>query len=126
MKLDPGERSILSSFSSGPDAEAARDALRQAGFAHVQLDRVGERGFDPEAVRRKPGLGGLTQTNPVLYGHEGVIGDNDARILLAATPAVSGMAGEMSVEPSFLITVVTTEGRSAEALQILRRHGGQD
>jgi hypothetical protein len=126
MKLNPGERSILAGFFQRTDAEAALEALGQAGFTESQLDRVSEAGFEPGADTRRPAMGGggSSQAGSILYGHEGMLSD-DLRVLLAAMPAVSGMAGEVRQEAPFLVTIVTSEDRVEEALQIIRNHRGK-
>jgi len=126
MKLEPGERSILASFQNGPAAEAAEEALRQAGFTEVQFDQVGAFGFDPEPNEGRVALGSEgSQVTATLFGHERMLGD-DVRVLLGATPEASGMAGPLSGNfPSFLVTVVTTENRLNEAVEVVHRHGGR-
>lgn len=124
MKLNPGERSILAGFFQRTDAEAALAALRQAGFAECQMDRISEHGFEGGADTRRPGQGATSLSASVLYGHEGGFWD-DASQLLAAMPAVSGMAGEVRQEAPFLVTVVTSEDRVEEALKIIRSHRGK-
>ncbi|MFZ5816836.1 MAG: hypothetical protein ACOY93_16340 [Bacillota bacterium] len=126
MKLNPGERSILGAFFQRTDAEAALEELRQAGFTEVQLDRISEHGFEGGADSRRPAIGGgaSSLSATVLHGHEGAWRDDVAQ-LLAAMPAVSGMAGEVEQTAPFLLTIVTGEERVEEALQIVRRHRGK-
>lgn len=124
MKLNPGERSILAGFFQRTDAQAAMAELKQAGFAECQLDRISETGFETGADTRRIGTGGSSQTGPILYGHEGTLND-DIRPLLAAMPAVSGMAGEVDQTAPFLITIVTNDQRVEEALTIVRRNRGK-
>lgn len=126
MKLNPGERSILAGFFQRTDAEAALDELRQAGFTECQLDRVSEFGVEGGADTRRPAMAGgaSSQSAQILHGHE-ADWDDDAAQLLAAMPAVSGMAGEVRQEAPFLVTVVTNEDRVEEALQLIRRNRGK-
>lgn len=126
MKLAPGERSILASFSSGPAAESALEELRQSGYGEVQLDRVGGFGFDPGANRSIPVFGDeSSQVSATLWDHGRML-DEDTRVLLGATPENSGMAGApVDLTPPFLITVVTSDDRVQRAVGILQRHGGR-
>lgn len=124
MKLNPGERSILAGFFQRTDAQAGRDALIRAGFTEVQLDRVSEYGFEAGADTERPifPANAASQTGQIL-GRDN-LGD-DVRILLSATPAVSGMIGEVKQEPPYLVTIVTSEDRVEEALKIVREHRGK-
>lgn len=124
MKLNPGERSILAGFFQQPDAEAAQEELRSAGFGETQLDRISELGYEADPDTRRPGSGAGSLSGSVLYGHDGTMND-DLRVLLASMPAVSGMAGEVRQEAPFLLTIVTHDGRVEEALEIVRRNRGK-
>jgi hypothetical protein len=123
MQLNPGERSVLATFTSGPDAEAATRALREAGFI-AQMDRIGEFGFRPDLDRVRPAIAGK---EPSLV--RAVLGpaafDDDSAILLGASTAASGLSGPISDMPPFLVTLVTTEDRLPEALALLDRHGAR-
>ncbi len=125
MKLEPDERSILASFASGPVAEEALEALRKAGFAEIQMDRIGRHGFDPDVDEQRPAIAGAETSAAAAVLDPDQMGD-DSRVLLAAMPDASGMAGEIveDVAP-FLVTVLTDRRREAEALRILREHGGR-
>jgi hypothetical protein len=124
VKLNPGERSILAGFFQPEQARAAREVLRQAGFHAVQVDQIGPFGLGAEADTRQPGTGAGSQASAVLFGADGGLGD-EARVLMAATPDVSGMAGPAEREAPFLLTVVTGSERADEALELVRRYGGQ-
>lgn len=126
MKLEPGERSVLASFETGPAAQAAEAALRQAGFTEVQFDQVGAFGYDPEPNEDRVALGGeRSAVTATLFGHEKLL-DDDVRVLLNATPEASGMAGPLTGDfPTFLVTVVTTADRVDEAVQVVQGHGGR-
>lgn len=126
MKLNPGERSILAGFMREPHAEAARTELQRAGITEVQLDRISEHGYETGADTRRPALGGggTSQTGTVLSGAQRAL-DDDRRVLLAAMPAVSGMAGEVPRDAPFLLTIVTNDQRVEEALAIVRRNHGK-
>lgn len=124
MKLNPGERSILAGFFQRTDAEAALNELKQAGFTECQLDRVSELGFEGGADTRRPAQGASSLSAQILHGHEGAWRDDVAQ-LLAAHPAVSGMAGEVRQEAPFLVTVLTREEGVAEARSIIHRNRGR-
>jgi hypothetical protein len=123
MQLNPGERSVLATFTSGPDAEAATRALAQAGFI-AQMDRIGEFGFRPDLGRIQPAIAGK---EPSLV--QAVLGpaqlDDDSAILLGASTAASGLSGPSADIPPFLVTVVTTADRLPAALALLDRHGAR-
>ncbi|HYG60368.1 MAG TPA: hypothetical protein VD902_20040 [Symbiobacteriaceae bacterium] len=125
MKLEPGERSVLASFKSGPDAEAAKKALQQAGFTEVQMDRIGKFGFRPDLDERRPAISGneSSQVKAILNpGRQ----DGNTAVLLGATTEVSGMSAPSTQdEMPFLITVVTVEDRLDEAVHLITQHGGR-
>lgn len=103
-------------------------ALRRSGFAAVQIDRIGRFGFDPEADRQRPALSGegSSLAGSTLFGHERNLADDDTRVLLAAMPEASGMAGPADSEGyNVLVTVVTTEQRVKEAMALLQRYGAR-
>jgi hypothetical protein len=125
MKLEPGERSILASFSAGPQAETALAALKQAGFEDVQLDRVGRFGYAPDVDGEQPIIAGKesSQAHAVLAP---ALLDDDTAILMAATPEASGLAGDIADgELPFLVTIVTTDGRLKAAMDLVHKHGGR-
>lgn len=125
MKLNPGERSILAGFFQRNEVQRAEEELRQAGFETVQVDRISEYGFSPGADEARPVMAGgaARQTSQILFGRQSAPGD-DVRILMSATSAVSGMAGEVRQEAPYLMTVVTSEERVEEALKIIRQNRG--
>lgn len=127
MKLEPGERSILASFKAWEEGHEATVALKRAGFETVQIDRVSHYGVDPEADRHRPVLGDASSlAGSVLWGHEKNMSSDSVRILLAATPEASGMSGDGVMDGyNVLVTVVTTEERLDEAVDLLKRHGAR-
>ncbi|HLN64156.1 MAG TPA: hypothetical protein VK464_21770 [Symbiobacteriaceae bacterium] len=127
MKLRPGERSIFASFGSGPNAEACRDELQQAGFQEVQLDRIGKVGFRPDTFKERPAIAGdeTSVTAAVMNPPRTALVD-DQRPLLAAFPEASGMSSPDTADRApFLIVVVTTDDRVDEAVSICEKHGGR-
>lgn len=109
-------RSILASFPDAGSARAAARALRQAGYEHVQVDKVSLFPAERGSLRQQPWPTTLTEEP-----------DKDRRGLVAQDPSVSGSAlgGE---EPlgghHYLLTVATDPDRFRPALAIIRRHGG--
>jgi len=125
VKLEPGERSILATFASGPDAEAALRELKQNGYKDSRLDRIGEYGFQPDRFEKRPAISGNEPSlvNAVLKPERL---DDNSRVLLGATNDASGLAGPMSMDHSpFLITVVTDDLGVDPAVEILERLGGR-
>lgn len=128
MKLEPGERSILAYFKAWEPGHEAVVELQRNGFGEVQIDLVDRFGFDPGADRRRPALSGegTSLAASVLYGHEGTLGGDDSEVLLAATPQASGMSDPGTNEGfNVLVTVLTSERRVDEAVEILKRFGAQ-
>lgn len=119
------ERNILSGFHTEEDASKAADALRQAGFSIVQIDRVGQfPGDGNESIMNPisgeiPSLGSMTLAGDFPSGR-------DASILAAASPDASGMAdrGDDNLNRSVLLTAVVPEERGDEATQIITSLGG--
>ncbi|MED4583518.1 hypothetical protein [Brevibacillus choshinensis] len=119
------ERNILSGFHTEEDASKAADALRQAGFSIVQIDRVGQfPGDGNESIMNPisgeiPSLGSMTLAGDFPNGR-------DASILAAASPDASGMAdrGDDNLNRSVLLTAVVPEERGDEATQIITSLGG--
>lgn len=126
LKLNPGERSILATFRHGNHAQAAIEELKQAGYEEVQMDRLtGLAGTTDYNDNVRPGIGEYSQTSAVLT-EIGRAQGNDVRVLLAATPEVSGMSGEpVNVLPPFLVAVVTSDGKADRAVEIIQKHGGR-
>lgn len=119
------ERNILSGFHNEEDAAKAAEALRQAGFSTVQIDRVGQfPGDGNESIMNPisgeiPSLGSMTLAGDFPSGR-------DASILAAASPDASGMAdrGDDNLNRSVLLTAVVPEERGDEATQIITACGG--
>lgn len=124
MKLNPGERSILASFSAGPKAETALRELKAAGFGTTQLDRVGRYGFRPDTDQQRPAIAGKEESLTAAVLSPAQL-DEESAVLLAATPEASGLADPVTEDRGpFLLTVVTDEAGVSEAVEIIQRHGG--
>lgn len=125
MKLDPNEHTLLASFKSGPEAEETLQALKQAGYKDVQLDRVGRFGYRPELGGR-PAIAGK-ETSLVRSVLNASQLDDESAVLLGASTEASGMSGPSSEEQElpFLITVVTTNDRVMDAVRLIEEHGGR-
>lgn len=126
MRLEPGESSILATFHSFPQAEECKRALQAAGFETVQIDRIGEHGYNPEAAWHSPYHGLTTTIAGVTYEDTPAqFSGADTRPLLAAMPEASGMSGPLTAQGhGVLLTAVVPEARREEAYRIIRRHGG--
>lgn len=119
------ERNILAGFHTEEDAGKAADALRQAGFSTMQIDRVGQfPGDGNESIMNPisgeiPSLGNMTLAGDFPSGR-------DASVLAAVDPGASGMAdrGDDDLNRSVLLTAVVPEERGDEATQIITSCGG--
>lgn len=119
------ERNILSGFHTEEEAAKAADALRQAGFSTIQIDRVGQfPGDGNESIMNPisgqiPSLGSMTLAGDFPNGR-------DASVLAAASPDASGMAdrGDDNLNRNILLTAVVPEERGDEATQIITSCGG--
>lgn len=128
MQLSPGESSILSYFPSSSQAQKAVEALRDAGFTNVQLDRVSLYGVEIDAHYSNPVNRAQTLTGPVLFSGDKNEMDQDTRVLLGADPSVSGYGCEdygTAGGRAFLVTVVAHEGEVGLAVDIIKQHGGE-
>lgn len=125
VKLDPGERSVLAYFQTNSAAEACAERLKALG-ASTQVDVIGVAADDGEMDFSRPTQDQASLTNTVNFGYDRM-GDDDARILLAADPAVSGMSGAPgpTVGRQVLLTVLTTEEKLPPILAQIERDGGR-
>lgn len=130
MQLKEGEQSLLASFLSSTRAQECLAALKEAGFREVQLDRVGRFGvrfndrYNNPLANQANTITGLTlysaDINPLVK--------TDTRALLGADPSVSGVGLNnygVAGNEGFLLVVVTSKDRIAEARRIIKQHGGQ-
>lgn len=126
MRLNPGERALLASFHYFPQAEACKRALTQAGISTVQLDRIGEHGYNPEPTYSRPVLGEETSQTVAFFDNSGQVTGPSARVMTAAMPEVSGMAGAITAQGhGVLLTAVVSEDQAALAERIIHEHGGR-
>lgn len=130
MKLSPGERSILAYFPSSEKAQKAADELNQAGFGETQIDRVSRHGVINNSRRNNPLNRAKTLTGLTLYSgrNSGEALSDAGRILLAADASASGFGDHNSGVAgghAFLLTLVTTEDKVNEAVEILQRNSGE-
>ncbi|MFP3391539.1 hypothetical protein [Brevibacillus sp. SIMBA_040] len=119
------ERNILAGFHTEDEAGKAKEALQQAGFSIISIDRVGqfpgdgnERIMNP-ITGEIPSLGNLTLAGDFPSGR-------DASVLAAVDPDASGMAdrGDDNMNRSVLLTAVVPEERGDEATEIITSCGG--
>jgi len=128
MQLPPGKRSILSSFPSSGQARKAVEALKNAGLAEVQLDRVSRYGVEIDAHYNNPINRAETQTGPTLYSRNAKDMDDNTRVLLAAAPSASGYGCDdhgVAGGKAFLVTVVADEEQVDRAVETIKQHGGE-
>ncbi|MDF9407927.1 hypothetical protein L7E55_06060 [Pelotomaculum isophthalicicum JI] len=129
MQLSPGERSILSYFSSDNQAQKAVNALRNAGMKEVRLDRVSRYGEELNREFNNPVNNALSLTGLTLFssGDSENLNDN-GRILLGADPSSSGYGcADYGVAGgrAFLVTVVTSDKHVNKAVEIIKQKGGE-
>ncbi len=118
MQLESGERSILAYFPTAQQAQEAKEILNQQGFTEARIDRVSE-------YPNTELYGNSSATlSTLILGAESYDGPSP---LLAADPDASGMAGysELPGSKSFLLTLVSTEDKINQAVQILKEHGAR-
>lgn len=127
MQLSPGERSILAYFPTSTTANEAIEALKEAGVAEAQLDRVSRFGVSYDDNYNNPLNQANTLSGLTLYStNKDNFSDNDERILMSADPSVSGLASAgygTAGGKAFLVTVVTNEEQLDQAVQILKDKG---
>lgn len=127
MQLEPGERSILSYFPSSSQAEKAAAAVKSAGIEEVKVDRISRYGAKTDANYNNPINNADTITGPTLYSANNKPSDSDTGVLLGADPSVSGYGNTdygVAGGKSFMVTVVTNEGKLDRAMDIIKQHGG--
>jgi len=127
LKLSPGERSILAYFPSSNKAQAAEKELKNTGLKNVQVDRVSRYGATSDAHYNNPINNARTETGPTLFSNSQGVSSQDARILMAADPSVSGYGNidyGQAGGKAFLLTVVGSDDKMNRAEEIIRRNGG--
>lgn len=110
---------VTASFKTADEAQRAAAALSEAGFRHIQVDRL-----HPE-----PSARGTLASAPFpasLTGHPSK-DEADRRVLAAADTAISGWSAPGLVGGNAYLLTVVVEGdeRRSQALEIIARHGGQ-
>ncbi len=127
MKLSPGERSILATFPFSDKAQKAEKQLKNEGFENVQVDRISRYGVTYNADYNNPINNAITETGPTIYSNSQGVSNQDARILMAADPSVSGY-GDIDYGQAggkaFLLTVVDSDDKMNRAEEIIRENGG--
>lgn len=115
-QFDVEGRSILATFPDAGTAREAADALRDAGFADVQVDEVSWRPAERGSLQEQPWPTSITEQP-----------DRDTRGLVAQEPSVGGSTKggtDLIGGYHYLLTVVTREGSLDRALKIIRARGG--
>ncbi|ADG83823.1 hypothetical protein [Thermincola potens] len=128
MQLSSGERSILAYFPSSSTAKEAMAALKKEGISEIQLDRVSRFGVSLDREFNNPIAGQAdTITGLTLYSSDtDQYTNNDARVLMATDPSVSGIGADdygVAGGKAFLLTVVTDEHNLDKAVTILKEMG---
>ncbi|MEN6350556.1 MAG: hypothetical protein ABFD08_14320 [Syntrophomonas sp.] len=120
MQLQNGEKSILAYFRSDTQANQALNILKEKGYDEAQLDWVSN--YSNSRGNNTNGPSAATLST-LVFGNS--VYDGSPSPLLAADPDVSGMEDHQDFPASaaYLLTVVTSEDKVQEALQILREHG---
>lgn len=128
-QLPPGERLILAYFPSSTKAQAAVDEIKQMGIGDVQLDRVSRYGMTYDTERNYAYNDARTETGLTLYSADtSSFASNDARVLMGADPANSGMAADnygVAGGKAWLVTVVTPKEKENQCESILEQHEGE-
>jgi hypothetical protein len=120
-----GERTVLASFYSAPEASKAAEQVHALGIEVAQVDELhGYSGVIPERrafpiTGRIPSLASLTLDTEV--------SSRDAGVLLAADPSASGMSGGSGNNTgarNYLLTVISPEDHVEQVVQIIKDCNG--
>jgi hypothetical protein len=128
VKLPSGERSIFAYFPSPDLAQKAATALKDAGFHALQIDRISRHGAEANASLDNPLNRSLSIAGITIYSDGGETMSDSERVLLASGPSSSGYGNPeagIAGGKAFLLTLVTPEERVAEAVRIIKNHGGE-
>ena len=130
MKLNPGERSILSYFPSRTRAEAALEELKEMGIEDLQIDRVSRFGVDHNDEINNPIAGRAETGTGLTFFSAGTnaFANNDTRVLMAADPTNNGYVSEGYGKvggKAFMLGVVTSEEKVEQAVEIIKKHNGK-
>ncbi|BCJ87524.1 hypothetical protein [Effusibacillus dendaii] len=122
-RFDPDkEQLILASFSEWERAEQTKKQLNKMGIETIQIDRVSPYPGEPTEQLENPITGNIPSLAELSLGTQP--SGRTPRILLAADPAASGMAGEHVTGESVLLTVVCAKNKVEQAVQTIRSNGG--
>lgn len=115
--------SILAYFESIDRAETVKDVLQSKGIETIQIDRISEvptevRGeFNNPIANQGNSLAALTNTEGNNLGA-------DVGVLLAASPASSGYGGDPVGSRNVLMTIVTSEDKIEDAVEVIKQNEG--
>ncbi len=130
MPMEKGERGILSFFPSSEQAQAAAQAMKDAGLVpepgSIQVDRISRFGKGDESEYNSPINHAATLSGVTLYSS--AVGEDGASPLLAAMNSASGIGNPNSGvagEHGFMVTLVTAAENVSSALQIIKQNGGE-
>jgi hypothetical protein len=128
MNLEKGERSVLASFQFSNAAEKAAQKLVESGYNNVQVDRISRYGATTDANYNNPINNAGSNTGVSIYSKSAGDVSEDARVLMAADPSVSGYGNVdygVAGGEGFLLTVVIPDQEVARAENIIRENGGK-
>ncbi|KJS86023.1 MAG: hypothetical protein JM58_07575 [Peptococcaceae bacterium BICA1-8] len=114
--------SILAYFETTEAAQKVKKILENKGIETLQIDRISEvptenTGGYNNPINNASSLAALTNT-----GGSGLAGDVGP--LLSASPASSGYGGDRVGSRNILLTIVTSEDRIEECVNIIKKHKG--
>jgi hypothetical protein len=119
-----GERTVLASFYSLPEANHAADKVHALGVEVAQVDELHAYGGDIPQRRAFPISGDIPSLASLTLNTE--VSSRDAGVLLAADPSASGMSdGQGNITGrNYLLTVVCPEKQVEPVVQIIKDCNG--
>jgi len=119
-----GERSVLASFYSQEEAQHAATQIKQLGIEVASVDELHAYGGVAPAKRSFPLSGEIPSLASLT--ENAAVSSRDAGVLLAASPAASGMSGsdDASTGRNYLLTVVCPNQQVQQVVQMIKNcHG---
>jgi hypothetical protein len=131
MDLGRDEHSILAFFPSCSQALSAMVQLKNDGFVMeegaMQLDRVSQFGVVNDSHYNNPINNALTNHGPTLYSNSMGV-DDGPNPLLAANDTEMGRGinnDNLAGGEAFMVTLVTSNDKIQQAVNILKSNGGR-
>jgi len=130
MQLNSNEQTLLAYFPSSTKATKAAEILKSIGITEIQIDRISKFGTSTNEKINNPISGRSTTASGLsLYSADiAKFEDNNAHILLASEPSVSGIAAAdygLAGGEAFLVTAIARQDQVEKAVNILKQSGGQ-